>query len=330
MRRIVISFGVVLLLAVLSVAAVADGICSSATASDNAMTLTGVVTARDGTDFSIRTSEGRDYVIDGNNAKVMLDRLPGNCMSLRVGDKVRVYGSVVSGNRVCASRIHIFLNPSEAESTAMPPAGNANSPVIGTGPTRTRPTVVTTKPVSPDYDVRVPVVGDSLGSWRNRGLVLGVHYGDRMVTMATSMGPFDIDASAATVVAANSSVSLARVSEGDAIRVWGESSGLHKVRADRIEILRGKAQQEAAVPVKNTSVVGQIDYIDYPSFTFRINTGAGTTRVMVDENTFIHFQGMQKAFMDLGLAQKVKVSGIGNMSSGFMATQVQIIGDPGE
>jgi hypothetical protein len=320
MRRKGISIGVVMLLILAVASAYADGTCSAVTSKSPQLTVTGVVTARDGSQLSIRSDDGKIYRVDADNSTVTLDRLPANCMSLRVGDRVRVFGAVVSGNRICASRLHIFMSQSEASAIVMPPA-------IGSGPSRAKP--ARPKHERGGEEVRIPAVGDSLGSWRNRGLVLGVTYGDRTMTIATSTGPFVIDASAATVVAFHGSVSLARITQGDAVRIWGELVGLHKIRADRIELMRDKDAQESAVPVKNAAISGKIDYIDYPSFTFRVNTGTGETRVLVDENTFIHLQGDRKAFMDLSVGQVVKVDGFGNLTSGFVASLVQVVGDPG-
>ncbi len=301
----VFQIGIYLLLTVIVAGAAFGNGTTPAPVKETEMVLAGTVTARDGSTLTLRTDDGKLYTVDAGAAVIILDRLPAGCISLRVGDRVQVYGTETSLSHITASRLHLFVS----ETTTMPPA-------LGAGPGAVD-------------DTRIPAVGDALGAWRNRGLVTSVQYGSRTITIATSSGPFTIDASTATVIASNNSVSLVRVSEGDAVRIWGDIVGLNRIKADRIELLRGKSAQDSAVSVKTTSVVGKINYIDYPSFTLRINTREGDVNVMVDEGTFIHFQSDRKAFMDLGIGQVVKVYGIGNLASGFAATQIQIVGDPG-
>ena len=317
MRRKAILVGIVLLLTVLTTtAALANGICASISGGGPKSILLGRVTALDGPHLSMRSDAGNLYTVDVDKATILMYGLKPNSVSPRVGDMVRVYG-VVSGNLVCASRLRIF--PSEREAVIVPPV---TPPVVeGAGPAEIKRV--------PEYDVRLPAAGDNLGAWRSRGLVVGVQYRNKLMTISTSSGPFVIDTSGATIVMAKRSVSLAKVSQGDAVRIWGNAVGLNKIRADRVEVLRDVAHQDGVVTVRKASIVGKIDYIDYPSFTFRVETGTGEAKVMVDENTFVHFQGNTKAFMDLAVGQKVKVYGFGNLASGYVANQVHIIGDPG-
>jgi len=301
--------GLVLCLVAISyVAAIAD--TATGAASPSELVLTGTVTARDGNIVVLAAEDGKSYKVDAEGAAVLLDRLPGNCMSLRVGDRMRVYGTLTAPDKLKASRVHVFLKETESAAVSMP-AG------VGAGP-------------EDDSDVRIPSVGDSLGSWRTRGLVINVRYSDRLVTVATSQGQFVIDVSAATIVDTNRTVSIAQIGQGDAVRIWGDISGLNKIRADRLEILRDKGAQEASIPLKSVSMRGQIVYIDYPSFTFKIKTDSGDLRVLSDENTFIHFRTERKAFQDLKVGQTVKVDGLGSLNTGYVASRILIIGDPGK
>lgn len=310
MKRGLQLVGLVLCLVVISFSTgIAKDVAPSA-ASPSELILTGTVTAREGNIVTLAADDGKTYRVDAEGAAVMLDRLPGNCMSLRIGDRMRVYGVLTASDRLKASRVHIFLAETEATAISMP-AG------VGAGP-------------EDDSDVRIPSVGDSLGNWRTRGLVLNVRYSDRLVTVATSQGQFVIDVSAATIVDANRTVSVARIGQGDAVRIWGDISGLNKIRADRLEILRDRGVQEASIPLKTVSMRGQIVYIDYPSFTFKIKTDSGDLRVLSDENTFIHLRTERKAFQDLKVGQTVKVDALGSLNTGYVASRILVIGDPGK
>ncbi|MEN6372251.1 MAG: DUF5666 domain-containing protein [Armatimonadota bacterium] len=309
MRYKLLLVGLVFSMAIISLGAVADGTAPSA-AGPSETTVTGTITARNGNLVTLAADDGKTYKVDAADATVLLDQLPGNCLSLRIGDKMRVYGNLTGDNCLKASRVHIFLSDTEAAATSVPAGAGAGVK-------------------EDDSDVRLPSVGDTLGSWRNRGLVLDVRYSDRLVTVATSKGEFIIDVSAATIVDTNRTVSLAHIGQGDAVRIWGEVNGLNKIRADRIELLRGKGNQEASVQLKPVSLKGQIVYIDYPSFTFKLKTDTVEVRILSDENTFIHLQSERKAFQNLAIGQIVKVDAIGNLNTGYVASRILIVGDPG-
>ncbi|MEN6520435.1 MAG: DUF5666 domain-containing protein [Armatimonadota bacterium] len=302
--------GLVFSMAMISLGAFADGKTESSAAGSSEMTVTGTVTARTGNLVTLAADDGKTYKVDATGAIVLLDRLPGNCLSLRIGDKMRVYGKLTGNNSLKASRVHIFLSDTEAAATGVPTGAGAGAK-------------------GDDSDVRLPSVGDTLGNWRNRGLVLDVRYSDRLVTVATSKGEYLIDVSVATIVDTNKTVSIARIGQGDAVRIWGELSGLNKIRADRIEILRGRGNQEASVPLKSVSMKGQIVYIDYPSFTFKLKTDSVDVSVLSDENTFIQLQSERKAFQYLAVGQTVKVDAVGSLNTGYVASRILVIGDPG-
>lgn len=310
MKHGLLLVGLVFSMAAISISAVADGNAVPIAAGTSEITVTGTVTAREGNLVTLAADDGKSYKVDAEGATILLDRLPGNCLSLRVGDRMRVYGNLTADNNLKASRVHIFLSETEAAAISVPAGTGAGS-------------------LDDDSDVRLPSVGDTLGNWRNRGLVLNVRYSDRLLTMATSKGQYVIDASAATIVDTNRTVSIAHIGQGDAIRIWGEISGLNKIRADRIEILREKGLQEAAIPLKTVSMKGQIVYVDYPSFTFKLKTDSGDVRVLSDENTFIHLRTERKAFQDLAVGQIVKVDAMGSLNTGYVASRILVVGDSG-
>jgi hypothetical protein len=82
------------------------------------------------------------------------------------------------------------------------------------------------------------------------------------------------------------------------------------------------------MPLTQISARGVIVDIDYSSFTIKVHTETSYVRILIDESTFIHFQGCRKAFQNLAIGQQVKVTGIGSYTTGFAASEVVIIGGP--
>ncbi|MBI2843599.1 MAG: hypothetical protein HYX78_09395 [Armatimonadetes bacterium] len=309
-RAITVTGLVIVCLAAMFVGPVTAGDSAPTASEDEMLVVTGIVTARYGSTVTLKTDADTVYTVDTDNAEVMLDRFPGNSMSLRVGDRMQVHAKQLEPKRLQASLIQVFLSEAEAAATHAAPAGAGAGPAEGDG------------------DVRLPSIGDSLGAWRSRGFVVDTNYSDRLVTIVTSKGPFVIDTRIATIVEAGKSVPLARLGQGDAVRVWGEVVGLNKIKADRIEIIRENAKQDSALPLKSVAVNGRITFIDYPSFTFRLSTSSGDLKFLADENTFIHFRAERKAFQNLAIGQVVKVSAIGSLNSGYVASEILVIGAP--
>lgn len=325
MRHGFLMIGLVALLSVvISGVARADGVSATAQEKSFGTVISGTLTARDGDTVSLTTADGKVYTVDTAHATVMLDRLPNDCVCLVIGDKMRIYGELTDDCHIKAARVHIF--PSETRPVT-PPATTSTCPAAPscTVPAGAGPTPCATG----DYDVELPSVGSNLGGWQNRGLVLSIDYREKTITIGTSKGTFSIDASVATVIQGSKSVSIARVSEGDIIRIWGELGGVNTVVAERIQLVGQRDFQTGNVPLQLTSVRGQITNIDYPSFTITIITPVGLARVMVDERTCIQQEKCRKAFQNLAIGQMVKVYGVGTMNSGYAASQVLIIGDPG-
>lgn len=321
-RRAKILVGLVVGLAAFSFTeAVADGSAATTTTTTTTavtnspaakqVSLSGTVVARYGSTVVVKTDNGQLYGVNAQNAAVTLDGIPGNGMSLRVSDRVKVDGFDIGSNNVNAIKVQVTLTPSEA-ATMRPSAASG----VGAGPSSVE-------------DVQLPSVGDSLGSWRSRGLVVNARYRDRVLTIATSTGTFTIDARDATIAKGSRSVSIAEISEGDVVRIWGDLSGLNRVLADRVEVIQSKHQLDAAVPLTRASVKGVITNIDFASATFRMNTGANDLRILADENTFIHLGFARKAFQDLAIGQTVKVVGVGSLGTGFVASEIMIVGAPG-
>jgi hypothetical protein len=173
-----------------------------------------------------------------------------------------------------------------------------------------------------------PAKTPNQGNWQKRGLVSSVDRNEKQLTIITPEGQYAVDAREATVVENGYRVTLARISEGDALKVRAELTGLNKVRADRIEITGTKGKQAAADALKPITARGKIANIDYPSFTLKVETDSGELRVLAGEDTRISSPaGDRKAFMDLKLGQTVKIVAIGSLTSGYAASEVVIIED---
>jgi len=171
-----------------------------------------------------------------------------------------------------------------------------------------------------------PKAVEPLGSWQKRGLVASVDYEAKKLAIVTSEGMFSVDAREATIVKAGYRATVARIGEGDAVKVWAEVTGLNKVKADRIEVISPKTD-DAAPALRQVKTKGKIVYIDYPSFTFKIAADSGEARVLVDENTKITSAagGERKAFQNLAVGQTVAVTGMGNLNCGYAASEVLLI-----
>lgn len=287
---------------------VADGTTATTSKVEAGTIITGVVDSRAGSIVKMTADDGKAYTVDVTGAVVLVENEVGNAVCIRAGDKIRFYGAPTSAGTFKALRANILAPVENVQASV--------SSGTGAGPT------------IDDSEVRIPSVGDDLGSWRNRGLVLAVQYSNRMITIATSNGAFTIDASIATIVKSSKSVALSGVTQGDIVRIWGEVSGLNRVRADRIDVIGQKVTQDAALPINTVATKGVITYIDYPSYSFKINTDVGELRITTDDDTFIHARLDRKAFMNLQIGQTVKVVAMGNLNSGYVASEVVIVSAP--
>jgi hypothetical protein len=122
-------------------------------------------------------------------------------------------------------------------------------------------------------------------------------------------------------------VGLGRLNKGDTIWAAGNEVAPNVIDGRMIRVLRTYTDAQNAVPMLPVSVVGVILQIDYPSRTFKM-TGRSTWAVVsCDDNTVIQFQDIKKTFHDLKPGTKINMSGYGNLTDGYAAQHIQIIGD---
>jgi hypothetical protein len=181
-----------------------------------------------------------------------------------------------------------------------------------------------TVPIKPKTEVvEAP---PTVGTWDKRGLVSSINRSDMQITIITPQGPVVIDARDAKVVKTGFLSSLAAINEGDAVKVNADLSGLNKVKAYRIEITSSKDRDMAETTLLPTRIKGKIVSINYPSFTFKMETDSGSIRVLAAEDAKISSpDAAVKAFMDIKLGQTVKIVAIGSLSSGYAASEVVIV-----
>jgi hypothetical protein len=165
------------------------------------------------------------------------------------------------------------------------------------------------------------------GSWQRRALVSRIDREKMQLTIITSEGPFVIDAKDAEVVKGRYWASFDGIAEGDSVRIWAEVIGLNRLAADWIEVTSGSSDIIDA-GLKEVKVKGKIIYIDYASFTIKVKTENGEFRILADEETRISFAATErKAFQRLRLGQSVSVTGIGSLTSGYVAKEIIITED---
>ncbi len=163
-----------------------------------------------------------------------------------------------------------------------------------------------------------------LGSWHRRALVSSVDRSTLQLTIITSDGPIVVDARDAVIANRGYRAAFTGIAEGDSVRVWAELSGLNKVKADRVEITSG-GSEDTANALKSVTMNGRIIYIDYASFTFKVASDAVELRILADEDSYISLpDASRKAFQHLKIGQSVKVTGIGSLTSGYVAKEIVI------
>jgi len=287
---------------------------------------TGTVTRVDGTTVFFLSRDNVVFRIDAGGAVILSDSKfgPG---PMRTGDKIRVYGSLVGTNQVKAARIRMLT--SGGYKNASSGAGPAPEKEVKIIVEKEQPAVTESAPSA----VPAPAAGGPPGgeacldyTWQGKGLVTDVDYVGRQVKIQTSDGQFTVNTDNAVMVRGTVRVGLGRLNKGDTLWVGGNEIAPNVVDGRMIRVLRTYTDAQNAVPMMPVSVVGVILQIDYPSRTFKM-TGRSTWAVIsVDDNTVIQFQDVKKTFHDLKPGTKINMSGYGNLTDGYAAQHIQIIG----
>lgn len=293
---------------------------------------TGKLTRRDGNILFMLARDNRIYRIDAANAQITLDRLPEEAVSLQVGDRIRTEGTQTAATEVRADQVLIYVTD-----RPLPPAAPGPLPQQQELPPSAlpEPSVPAQPGAGPEAEAEVdlepespPLAVQHEAIWTNRGFISGISFRDNTFNLQTSKGTFTIEARAAFVSDGRRQLPLSDLSVGDAVRVYGDVTGLSRICAEQVVLLRLRPDIEGQLPVRPTAMRGKILSIDYPSFTFRMETDHLTVNVLVDDNTSVTMQGRILAFMDLRPGALVKVDGLGAPASGYVARNVVIVSMP--
>jgi hypothetical protein len=288
---------------------------------------TGTVTKVDGNTIHFLSKDNVVFRIDAGGAVIVSEaRYDG--AALRPGDKVRVFGTLIGPNLVRAARIRVLTTARD------------RTAATGSGPEREVKIVVEKEPAEAAEVASGPLpepTGPAPSqpeepcltyTWQGKGLVTDVDYVGHQVKIQTSDGPFTINTDRAVMVRGTVRVGLGRLNRGDTLWVGGDEIAPNVVDGRMIRVLRTYTDAQNAVPMLPVSVVGVILQIDYPSRTFKM-TGRSTWAVIsCDDNTVIQFQDIKKTFHDLKPGTKINMSGFGNLTDGYAAQHIQIIGAP--
>lgn len=283
---------------------------------------TGMVTKMDSSVLYLLGRDNVVYQIDTSRSTLLFENFKSvEGSGVRVGDKVRVYGTITGKCAVRAVRVRV-CDRGETAAKAKPPVS----------PSERQIKIIIEK--EPE-DVAQPA-GKGAGTdtgiecqpslWEGRGLITDIDYSGRRLKVQTSNGPFSVSIGNAVLTNGNLRIGFGRLNLGDAVSVAGLLVGLNEIDAREVRVTRTRSEAENAVPLIPISVVGIIQQIDYPSFTFKMGTAAGVLVVSADKDTVVQQHQLRMAFMNLRPGMRIKMSGYGSLATGYAAQHIQIIG----
>ena len=276
---------------------------------------TGTITRSDGSTFYLLGKDNTIYTIDASRAE-MLSEFTTDSRSMRVGDTVRVYGTMTGDRQVAASRVRVTVH--EATPADEPPKKEIK--IIYERPQEQSPA----EGAGPEPEVQ-PQPDESRCRWEGRGLITDVDYTGKMLKLRTSAGQFTINICDAQLVHGCKQVALGRLSLGDAVRIVGTLAGTNEVDATQVRVLRTRTEAENSLPQMPISIAGVVQQVDYPSLTFRMWTETTPLVVMADQDTLVQHQQCRMTFKDLRPGMRIKMSGYGSLATGYAAKEILII-----
>ena len=319
-RSASVLIAVVALLCVMTVSVAANGgsTCDNAqTPAENEWSATGTVTKVDGAGFCMLSDDNVVYTVDSSKSALIVNGYITDSYNLKVGDKVRVYGSLSEHYQVSALRVRVL---NEVANAAAPESTACNEVIK----------IIVEKDASaasaaagPEQKA-APEVPQTC-NWDAHGLVSNVNYDSRQVELMTSTGKFNVNLARAKMADGDKRIGIGRINTGDSIRVIGNLVGLNKVDAISMCLLRSRNMAESALPQLPASIVGVITEVDYQSFTFKMQGDTVPVIVSADDNTIIQHQYTRMAFMELKPGMKVKMTGRGSLGTGYAAQYITVI-----
>lgn len=274
---------------------------------------TGTVTKIEGSTLFSLGKDNSVYTIDASSSGVVFENSTADCSSVRIGDKVRIFGHPTGPYMVKAVRVRAFSRGEDAIAYAEPE----------------QEIKVIMERREPEYEPAAPAAGpgpQQCPNWEGRGLISDIDYSGRGIKFLNSDGVYSINTGGAILTNNSGRIGFGLLHVGDAISIAGNVGGLNEVNAVRINVERTRTDSEGALPQNPVSVVGTIQNIDYPSRTIRMATAGPPIVVSIDDNTVIQQQTSDMLFAQLRPGMRVKVSGIGAPASGYAAYHIQVIG----
>jgi hypothetical protein len=295
---------------------------------------TGSITALTGPTVSVLMKDGRTYHVDANKADVVVGNQTGNYLALRVNDIVRVMGNKADG-KIVASWL-VVLPPTQfnppAVASATPPAKQKPKGEIDVYGEEIPPPMIETPEESPylppPMPVRPPKPPAPPISTTFRGLATDILYDNQSMTVQTSRGSMVVDLAPASFTYAGRATGIGRLDKGDVVEVAGELGGNRTLTAAEVTILMKATTAQAATTVQHLSIYGYIASIDYPSNTLVVQGLPGKFVIAADDSTTIGNGYRTFNFVDLGPTTRVKVRAYGNPSTGFVADDIFVVGQP--
>jgi hypothetical protein len=273
---------------------------------------TGTITKVNGNTIYLLAKDNIVYTVLLKRTEVIFEDFATDDNSLRVGDTIRVYGTISGPQQIQASRIRVFSRKPSSQTVSEPESDKLIK------------IIVEPEPIA-EAGTKPPATDEQPANWSGRGLVTDIDYAGRMIKMRTSTGQYTINAANARLVHGNKIIGLGTLNQGDAVRITGRLVGLNEIDANEVRVVRTHIEAENALPQKPISVVGIIQQIDYPSFTFTMSTESAPITVLADVDTLVQLQGKKSAFMHLKPGMRVRMSGYGSLATGFAAKEIQII-----
>jgi len=273
---------------------------------------TGTITKVEGNTIYLLAKDNVVYTVLLKRTEVIFENFATGDNNLRVGDTIRVYGTISGPQKIQALRIRVFSRKPSSQT------------VSETEPDKLIKIIFEPEPIA-EVGAKSPAADEQPANWSGRGLITDVDYAGRIIKLRTSTGQYTINAANARLVHGDKIVGLGTLNQGDAVRITGRLVGLNEIDANEVRIVRTHAEAESALPQKPISVVGIIQQIDYPSFTFTMSTGYAPITVLADVDTLVQIQGKKSAFMHLKPGMRVRMSGYGSLATGFVAKEIQII-----
>lgn len=281
---------------------------------------TGTVTKVDGPVFYLLGKDNVTYKIDTRSSEVMIGDSQAEHYTPKVGEAVRVFGTVGDGCKIDAARVRIFTGGDQSTSAATTSVASA----AGAGPQKEVRIIIQKDEVSP-AESKCPQCDNT---WRGRGLITYIDYTGKRIKVQTPNGPYTIDIGDTPLIYGATSIGLGQLNQGDAVKVSGSLVGVNEIQAQTIRVTRSRSEAENTLPQTPASVAGLIEQVDYPSFTFRMRTEASELVISVDEDTVVQQQMRRMSFLDLKAGMRVKMTGYGSPGTGYAAQHIQIISAP--